>query len=168
MNASSQAESEALVGEVLTVDDHGSEASRSRLNDPPAQQSKQFVLKKLNNKHKQIISMALQGESRETVAEAIGCTPNYVSMILRQPLAKAYIEELNSYLDTKMVGLYEKSIDAIDRGLGSKNGQVSLAAAKLALQATGKLQPSKEAERTAEDVVANILNVGGTVVIGGR
>lgn len=128
--------------------------------------TEQIVLQKLTTKHKQIISLALQGESRDVVAEACGCTPQYVSFLLRQPLAKQWIEEVNAYLDVKLVGMYTKSLDAIDRGLDSKDRRVALEAAKLQMTATGKAQPSKDAQRTAEDVVMNILNVGGTVRVG--
>jgi len=115
------------------------------------------ILKKLSNKHKQAIALVLQGMSRVEVSEAVGFVPEYVTMLLQQPLAKEHIANVNRALDTQLEGLYEKSVEVIAKGLRHQDPDVALRAAKVQMQATGRLEPRDEGKKTAEDVVSAIL-----------
>lgn len=122
-------------------------------------------LKKLSEKHKTIVALHSQGVERRAVAEAADCTPEYVSFVVAQPLAKAYLATLQEYYDSRMQALYGKSVEAVNRGLDSEDEEVALKAARLNMEAIGKLKAAKKDEGTAEDVVADILK-RATVVIG--
>lgn len=124
-----------------------------------------WVLKKLSQKHKHIVALHLQSVSRMDIGAICGCTPEYVSMLLRQPLVQAYLKETEAYMDERLRALQGKSIDAIESGLDSGDGELQLKAARLQLEATGKLKQVADKERSAEDVVADIL-ARATVVIG--
>ena len=125
-----------------------------------------FVLKKLSQKHKDMVMLSLQGLSREKVAEYCGCTPEYVTMINKQPLARAYIADLEGHLDLKLRGMYEKSIDAIKDGLNSPRVSDKLAAASLHLETIGKRTPRvDEGKESAEDVVSAMLISGNNVQV---
>jgi len=115
------------------------------------------ILKKLSNKHKHAIALVLQGLSREDVSDAVGFVPEYVTMLLQQPLAKEHIANVNRALDTQLEGLYGKSVEAIAKGLTHQDPDVALRAAKVQMQATGRLEPQEGGKKTAEDVVSAIL-----------
>jgi hypothetical protein len=144
-------------------------STASSLPLPPARNP--FLLKKLTQKHKDMVVLSLQGLSRDKVAEVCGCTPEYVTMIARQPLAKAYIAELEEHMDLRLRGLYEKSIDAIQAGLASPKVSDKLAAAQIQMAAVGKSElPAGKDNQTAEDVVGAMLIQAGSVQvnIGGK
>jgi hypothetical protein len=125
-----------------------------------------WVLKRLTQRHKDMIVLSLQGLEREKVAEYCGCTPQYVTMINRQPLARAYIAELEQHLDLRLRGMYSKSLDAIDAGLKSPKISDKLAAAQIHLRALGKDVPGPDtSKQTAEDVVGAMLVQGTNVQI---
>ena len=123
----------------------------------PGSGKPRVILKKLSNKHKQAIALVLQGMSRADVSEAVGFVPEYVTMLLQQPLAKEHIANVNRALDTQLEGLYGKSVEAISKGLNHQDPDVALRAAKVQMQATGRLEPQEGGKKTAEDVVSAIL-----------
>ena len=127
-----------------------------------------WKLKRLSQKHKTIIALHVQNVKREEIGAIAGCTPEYVSMIVKQPLAQEYLTELETYMDSRMKVMYGKAVEAIDECLDSGDEEIKLRAAKLTLEANGKMQPSKEGTRTAEDVVASILRNAQVVAIGGN
>ena len=124
---------------------------------PPPNGKPRVILKKLSNKHKHAIALVLQGLSREDVSDAVGFVPEYVTMLLQQPLAKEHIANVNRALDTQLEGLYGKSVEAISKGLNHQDPDVALRAAKVQMQATGRLEPQEGGKKTAEDVVSAIL-----------
>lgn len=125
-----------------------------------------WVLKRLSGKHKDMIVLSLQGLTRDKVAEYCGCTPEYVTMINKQPLARAYIADLEAHLDLRLRGLYEHSINAISDGLKSPKVSDRLAAASLHLETIGKRTPvSDDSVQTAEDVVGAMLIQGSNVQV---
>ena len=116
-----------------------------------------IVLKKLSLRHKQAISLVLQGMSREDAAEATSFVPEYITFLLQQPLAKEYIAHVNRAVSSQLEALYGKSVEAIAGGLTATDPDVKLRAAKLQLQTTGRLEPDETGRKTAEDVVSAML-----------
>lgn len=156
-----------LAHEPATVEDVRSahveqvERAHAHLNGrpvlPPTPARPAIVLKKLSNRHKQAISLILQGVSREEAAEATGFVPQYMTFLLQQPIAKDFIAHVNRAVATQLEALYGKSVAAISDGLNHRDPEVALKAAKLQLQTTGRLEPDEEGKKTAEDVVQAIL-----------
>jgi len=116
-----------------------------------------IILKKLSLRHKQAISLILQGSSREEAAEVAGFVPEYMSFLLQQPVAKDYIAHINRTVSVQLEALYGKSVAAVAGGLNALDPDVRLRAAKLQLQTTGRLEPDEGSRKTAEDVVQAIL-----------
>ena len=129
---------------------------------------KKWELKKLSQKHKSIVALHAQGVSRLDISTVCDCTPEYVSMVVAQPLAKQYLRELETYMDSRLQTLYGKSIDVIQDGMMGQATDTQLKAARLQLEVTGKLKGSRDENQTAEDVVAALLKAaaGGVVAIG--
>jgi hypothetical protein len=129
-------------------------------------QKNPWVLKRLSQKHKDMVTLSLQGLDREKVAEFCGCTPQYVTMINKQPLARILIAELESHLDLRLRGMYVKSLNALDKALTSPKIADQLAAAQIQLKAIGKSEPGPDdSKQTAEDVVSAMLIQGSNVQV---
>lgn len=124
--------------------------------------------KKLTEKHKNIIALHIQSMKRAEIAEFCGCTPEFVSMVVATDLAQEYMRDLEKYLDHRVKSLYTMSVDVIKDGLSGIATDVQLKAARLQLEMTGKLKESVTEQKTAEDVVAALLQAaaaGGTINI---
>lgn len=129
-------------------------------------QKNPWILKRLSQKHKDMIALSLQGLDREKVGEYCGCTPQYVTMINRQPLAREYIADLESHMDLRLRGLYSRSLDALQAGLSSPRISDKLAAAQIQLRAIGKEVPGPDdSKQTAEDIVGAMLVQGTNVQV---
>lgn len=127
-----------------------------------------WQLKKLSEKHKNIIALHAQCVNRIDIGAMCGCTPEYVSMIVAQPLAKEYLRTLELYMDSRLEVMYGKSVDVIQKGLDGDATDTQLKAARLQLEVTGKLKGDKAQAQSAEDVVAALLKAasGGVIAIG--
>lgn len=137
--------------------------------DPPATLpgTKTPLLKKLTKRHKHMLALKMQGVPRDEIGSLCSCTPEYVSMLAQQPLAKEYMHGLQAEIDSRLTGLFSRSVDAIADALAtSKPDDTRLKAARLQLQAIGKFNESAPPSRSAEDIVALILqNNGGLVQV---
>lgn len=127
-----------------------------------------WVLKKLSQKHKTIIALHAQNVRRADIAEVAGCTPEYVSMIVAQPLAQGHLRDIERYMDSRLQQLYGRSIDAIEDGLNDGSADIKLKAARLQMEATNKLKKTDADNQSAEDVVAALLKHASVVAIGGH
>lgn len=116
-------------------------------------------LKRLSPRHRQALALLSQGLSRADTAEAVGYRPEYISWLLRQEVAQVYIREMNEASNAQLTSMFSQSVDSIGRALQNGSIDQQLAAAKLQMRATGKLDPEKEDRRSAEDVVAALLQV---------
>ncbi len=124
-----------------------------------------WELKRLSDKHKTIVSLHIQGVKRIDIAVIADCTPEYVSMIVAQPLAQAYMKELEAYTDDALKRTYGKAVEVIGECLDSDDEEIKLKAARLSLEATGKMKGTGEKAQSAEDLVANILANATNVIV---
>ena len=97
-----------------------------------------FQLKTLKPKHKQIMSLLAQGLGRSEIAKIVGCTPEYVTVLTKQPLCIDYLREVSRFVDSRMEAMYEKSVDVIADLLNNGAAKERLAAAQLQLRSIGK------------------------------
>lgn len=98
----------------------------------------EWQLKKLNPNHKQAAALLAQGVDRGTIAAVCDFTPEYVTFLGRQPLFKSYVQEMSQYTQQRLEALFEKSVDVISDNLKT-GGELGLKAAKLQLEATGRV-----------------------------
>lgn len=98
-----------------------------------------WELKQLSPKHRQVVALLAQGVARDTIAELCEFTPEYITWLHRQPVCQAYLKELMQYADARLIALTERSVDAIAETLniGSEDGR--LKAARLQLEAVGRI-----------------------------
>jgi DNA-binding NarL/FixJ family response regulator len=129
--------------------------------DPDLDQieSSKWQLTKLKPMHKQVASLCAQGLKNVEIARIVGITPEYVSMLLRQPLVKAHVMEMCDVVGTRLEALFEKSVDVIAETLESGSEKGRLAAARLQLEATkriGRPDPNAGLDRGQTDRLANL------------
>ena len=119
--------------------DWEAEAAAQLAADWTPRSSRQFELKSLKPMHQQVASLYAQGMKNIDIAAIVGITPEYVHVLINQPLVKAYIAEMCDVVGTRMEALFAKSVDVIAETLdkGSESGK--LKAVRLQLEATKRI-----------------------------
>lgn len=126
---------------------------------PTQEQVKKWEPKVLTPKHKQILSLVAQGMKYAEIGSLCKCTTQLIVMLVASEGGKGYLAQIEQQMDMRLRSLYNKSIDAIEDQLTAGNGENKLKAAKLQMQATGKLGREQEHHDTAEDVIQRIMNM---------
>lgn len=106
--------------------------------DPSLPPGAHFALKRLSEKHKQIASLLAQGLGRSDITKIVKVTPEYVTMLTKQPLFKAHLEQIVAFVDVRMQALYEKSVDVLGNSMLTGSEDTKLRAAQAVLKAVGK------------------------------
>lgn len=112
-------------------------------------QSTQVVLQKLSPKHKEALSLVAQGLSRTDVAAIAGYTPEYISWLVRQDVCREYLAEMMAIVDFRLEAMTGESVDAIQEVLRDGAPEDRLKAAKLQLEAIGRVGAGKNAQPNA-------------------
>ena len=73
------------------------------------------------------------------IAQALDYTPEYVTMLQRQPLIREYIKEMNEAVSLRLEAMFDKTVDVISDQMTTGNGSEKLAAARLHLEATKRI-----------------------------
>lgn len=102
-------------------------------------------LKELSQKHKTAMSLLAQGLGRTEIASIVDYTPEYITWLAKQPLCKAYLQELTQYVDARLVALYEKSVDVMADAMTVGNMDEKLRGARLQLEATWRVGRMRDA-----------------------
>lgn len=138
----------AVEGHALTVVERTSEsaasipadrASASERQGVAAEPQKAWELKELKQVHKDVASLFAQGMKNVQIAQLCDITPEYVHMLLKQPLVKAYIAEMCEVVGTRMEALFVKSVDVIADTLEHGTEAGKLKAVRLQLEATKRI-----------------------------
>ncbi len=98
-----------------------------------------WVMKSLKPKHKQICSLLAQGLPRGTIAQIIGVTPEYISMLANQKLMQDYIKDLAKVADLQLEAMYVKTVEVIGETLENGNHKEKMQAARLQMEATRRI-----------------------------
>ena len=116
-------------------------------------------LKKLSNRHLQILSRHLQGESGEMISDCMGITVITVSRILNDPLCKSLLSRIYEDRQNELDALAGDAIDVVRQGL---QGDHTIRERLTAVDKFTKLKDSIGSEeasgKTAEDIVSEIFN----------
>ena len=115
-------------------------------SEEPLELGEKWVLKDLKGKHKNICSLIAQGVQRKQVASICSVTPEYVSMLLRQPLCMEYIAKLNEAVDVQLQAMHGAAVEAIGETLREGNFEDKIKAARLQMEATGRVGPRVQAQ----------------------
>lgn len=123
----------------------------------PAERAQTFELKKLSPKHKTALSLLAQGLGRQRAAEIAGFTPEYLTMLLQQPLCKDYIEKMSRAVDAQLQSLYAKSVDVLAEAMEVGNMDEKLRGAQTVLKAVGKDKVPEQGSGTVVNVQIGIV-----------
>lgn len=108
-----------------------------------------WLLQKLSPKHKTAAALLAQGVGRAVIAEVCDCTPEYITMLGRQPLFRAYIKEMSQFTEARLEALFDSSVNVMAEAMLTGSNDDKLKAAKLQLEATGRV--GRFQERGRED-----------------
>ncbi len=120
-----------------------------------------FILKKLKQKHRDACALVAQGMKRELVARITGYTPEYISMLMTQPLCVAEVRRLNEYQANRLEAMFGKTVDVIAEGLDNGNIGEKLKAARLQAEITkrlGRNDAPAVGNETSEARLANLAH----------
>lgn len=119
-----------------------------------------WELKKLTTKHKRIAQLKVAGLTRDDIAKLCLCTPEYVTMLMHQPLMKNLMDEHHEMINQDLRDLSGSAVNTMRTMMDSPDDKVALTAATTVLRANGKLNPADIDDRTtAEDVVAKLFAI---------
>jgi len=107
--------------------------------EPAYDPDQKWELKVLKPKHRQVAALIAQGLQNKRVADIVGVTPEYVSMLLKQPLVILEITRLCDIAGTRMEALFEKTVDVIADAMSNGSRGEQLKAARLQLEATKRI-----------------------------
>lgn len=132
--------------EALTVLEHTSNSAAftpadASVSEPgeSAEPKGSWELKELKPKHRDVAALFAQGMKNVDIARLCDITPEYVHMLLKQPLVRAYITEMCEVVGVRMDALFAKSVDVIAETLENGSEAGKLKAARLQLEATKKI-----------------------------
>lgn len=98
-----------------------------------------WQLQTLQPKHKQICSMLAQGIKRTAIAEVMGCTPEYITMLSKQPLVLEYIRDMCQAANLQLDAMFVQSVDTIQEIMANGNHRDKLGAVRLQMEATKRI-----------------------------
>ena len=102
-------------------------------------EKKGWQLTSLKPKHKQVCAMLAQGIDRDTIAAIVDITPEYVTMLAKQPLVKDYIREMCQAAGLQLDAMFVQSVEVISQVMTNGNAKERIQAARLQLEATKRI-----------------------------
>lgn len=123
-----------------------------------AQDQPRWLLKKLKPKHRDICSLFAQGMKRSDIARLCDVTPEYVTMLMRQPLIVEEVKRMNEYAGLQMEAAFTKAVSVTLEAMEVGSTKEKLAAARLQMEVTGRVgsrgAPPQENQNMNERLVA--------------
>ena len=118
----------------------------------------------VTHKHQYVLALHLAGRKPHEIQLETGYSIPRIYSILKEPNVVALRQQLLSSVSDEFEALFSKAVDVIRDGLDSPDPKVRLDVCKEFMKAHPKFTKGKKTDDvTAEDVVAKILNIGGTV-----
>ena len=98
-----------------------------------------WQMKELKPKHKQVCAMLAQGIDRRTISNVVGVTPEYITMLSKQPLMKEYIAEMCQAAGLQLDAMFVQSVEVISEVMANGSPKERVAAARLQMEATKRI-----------------------------
>jgi hypothetical protein len=119
--------------ETVELDADGIQDDNWTLDQP------KWEMKKLSPKHQQVAALVAQGMKFVDIAALVDYTPQYITMLVAQPLMREYIAEKCAIAGTRLEALFAQSVEVIADTMknGSEGGK--LKAVRLQLEATKRI-----------------------------
>ena len=134
---------------------------------PPA-----VKLAKLGPRHKEVLALVAQGLGRSEIGAIVGYEPEYISWLVRQEVCQEYLSEMNAVVDFRLQAMTGDSVETIADVMRNGASDERIKAAKLQLEAVGRVGPgSANANRASGGVdrlvvlaerLTALLRKGGT------
>lgn len=101
--------------------------------------SNHFELQTLTPKHHQVAALLAQGLGPSEIAPLVDFVPQYITMLTRDPLFKAYLAEKVAIAELQLEAQFTKIPEVISRAFESGTTDEQLKAARLQGELTGRL-----------------------------
>lgn len=98
-----------------------------------------WEMKKLTPMHKQLCSLLAQGIDRQTIAQALDITPEYVSMLAKQPLVQKYIQEMCQFASLQLEAQFVEGVKVIGDVMANGAPKERLQAVRLNAELTHRI-----------------------------
>jgi len=98
-----------------------------------------WEMKELKPKHREVAALFAQGFKNIEVANMTGFTPEYISMLLRQPLVQAEVRRISEIAGVRLEAMFSQTVDVIGEAMRSGSHKDKIAAARLHLEATKRI-----------------------------
>jgi len=122
-------------------------------------------LKSLKPIHHKIINLHIQGLKNCQIASEVKKTEATVSRILSDPLVVGMLDKAYEAEQVRLRSLTGKAIDAVADALDDQNKGMKLRGVDRFVKLHERIGKGKRDEQTAEDIIANILNLNLNVQI---
>lgn len=98
-----------------------------------------WEMKELKPKHREVAALFAQGFKNIEVANMTGFTPEYISMLLRQPLVQAEVRRISEVAGVRLEAMFAQTVDVIGEAMRSGSHKDKIAAARLQLETTKRI-----------------------------
>lgn len=128
------------------------------VGDAPAivPESQGFGLKKLSEQHKMVASLVAQGLKRGEVAALVGFTPEYITMLVKEPIFRQYMQGLLDYAQAQLEASFDKVVDTVNEVLVQGTNEDRLKAARLHSELTGRIGKGDRPQTGTEDTISRL------------
>jgi len=109
----------------------------------------EFALKTVKPIHREVASLLAQGVPRPVIAEICGFTPEYITMLSRDPSIEAILEEYVQFAERQMLALTERAVEVVSDVMQNGNDENKLKAARLQMESAGRLGRFADARITS-------------------
>jgi len=123
-----------------------------------------WLMKKLKPKHLEIASLLAQGFKNVQIAAMTGVTPQYITMLLKQPLMIQEISRISAIAGTRMEALFEQSVDCIANVMQNGKHGDQLKAVRLQLEATKRIGRPDPMANNNEDTTGRLERLAERLV----
>lgn len=123
-----------------------------------------WELKSLTDKHKQAAALLAQGLGPLEIGGLLEFTPQYITMLQRDPLFKRYLADMTEVSETRLDALFNRSVEIIASGLDNQASENQLKAARLQLEVTGRIGKNIRNGSTSEDTANRLARLAERLV----
>jgi hypothetical protein len=102
-------------------------------------EKEKWEMKSLKPMHHQLCSMLAQGIDRQTIAKVLEITPEYVSMLSKQPLIQKYIQEMCQFASLQLEAQFVEGVKVIGDVMANGNDKERLQAVRLNAELTHRI-----------------------------
>lgn len=124
------------------------------------EEGERWLMKGLKPMHKQVASLLAQGLRNVDIARMVGITPEYVSILSRQPMVQQYVYEMVAVAGLQLEATFPLVVKTIQETLADGTEAGKLKAARLHLEATKRIGRTELPTRPVEESLDRLTKLG--------